>query len=197
MIVLGADMHKSSHTITGVAAATGEMLGDKTSSVGARGFDQVLQWARALGVERVWALEDCRHVSGSFERFLIARGERVVRVPTRLMANSRRASRERGKSDRIDALAVARAALAEGIQTLPTAELAGPELDIRLLVDHRERLVRTRCALNNTLQWHMTTSGWSSSCRQRCLREVEAPHPQRLARRADNARAVGRHAAAL
>jgi hypothetical protein len=51
------------------------MLADKTSSVGARGFVQVLQ--RVLGVERVWALEDCRHVSGSFERFLIARGERV------------------------------------------------------------------------------------------------------------------------
>jgi hypothetical protein len=80
MIVLGADMHKSSYTIAAVAAATGEMLGDKTSSVGARGFDLVLQWARALGVERVWALEDCRHVSGSFERFLIARRERVVRV---------------------------------------------------------------------------------------------------------------------
>ena len=71
------------------------------------------------------------------------------------MANSRRSSRERGKSDRIDAVSVARAALAEGIETLPTAELAGPELDIRLLVDHRERLVRTRCALNNTLQWHL------------------------------------------
>ncbi len=92
---------------------------------------------------------------GSFERFLIARGERVVRVPTRLMANSRRSSRERGKSDRIDAIAVARAALAEGIGTLPTAELAGPELDIRLLVDHRERLVRARVGLNNTLQWHL------------------------------------------
>jgi hypothetical protein len=39
---------------------------------------------------------------------LIARGERVVRVPTRLMANSRRSSRERGKSDRIDALALSR-----------------------------------------------------------------------------------------
>ena len=130
MIVLGADMHKSSHTIAAVAAATGEMLGDKTVSVGARGFDQVLRWARGLGRDRVWALEDCRHVSGSFERFLIARGERVVRVPTRLMANSRRSSRERGKSDLIDALAVARAALAEGMETLPTAELAGPELDI-------------------------------------------------------------------
>ena len=155
MIVLGADMHKNSHTIAAVTASTGEMLADKTAAVGARGFDQVLQWARALGRERVWALEDCRHVSGAFERFLIARGERVVRVATRLMANSRRSSRERGKSDRIDALAVARAALAEGIETLPSAELAGSELDLRLLVDHRERLVRTRCAINNTLQWHL------------------------------------------
>ena len=63
MIVLGADMHKSSHTIAGIAATTGEMLGDKTVSVGARGFAQVLQWARGLGRDRVWALEDCRHVS--------------------------------------------------------------------------------------------------------------------------------------
>jgi len=155
MIVLGADMHKSSHTVAAIAAATGEVRDDKTVAVGARGFDQVLQWARALGRDRVWALEDCRHVSGSFERFLIARGERVIRVPTRLMANSRRSSRERGKSDRIDALAVARAALSEGLETLPTAELAGPELDIRLLVDHRERLVRQRVGLNNTLQWHL------------------------------------------
>jgi transposase len=131
------------------------MLDEKTAAVGARGFDAVLRWARGLGPDRVWALEDCRHVSGSFERFLIARGERVVRVPTRRMANTRRSSRERGKCDRIDALAVARAALAEGIGTLPTAELAGPELDIRLLVDHRERLVRARVGLNNTLQCHL------------------------------------------
>ena len=155
MIVLGADMHKSSHTLAAVAAITGELLGDKTPQVGARGFGEMLEWARALGGQRVWALEDCRHVSGSFERFLIERGERVVRVPTRLMASSRRASRERGKSDRIDALAVARAALAEGIDTLPTAQVAGRELDLRLLVDHRERLVRARVALNNTLQWHL------------------------------------------
>jgi transposase len=103
MIVLGADMHKSSHTLAAVAAATGEMLDEKTAAVGARGFDAVLGWARGLGDERAWALEDCRDVSGSLERFLIARGERVVRVPTRLMANTRRSSREHGKSDRIDA----------------------------------------------------------------------------------------------
>jgi len=139
MIVLGADSHKRSHTV----------------QVGARGFAALLIWARALDSERVWALEDCRHVSGALERFLIGRGERVVRVSTRLMAGTRRSSRERGKSDQIDAVSVARAALAAGIDTLPTAALAGVELDLRLLVDHRERLVRTRVALNSTLQWNL------------------------------------------
>jgi transposase len=71
------------------------------------------------------------------------------------LAGARRSSRQRGTSDRIDATAVARAALAAGIQTLPAAALAGPELDIRLLVDHRERLVRTRSALNNDVRWHL------------------------------------------
>ena len=155
MIVLGADTHKSSHTVAAINTAAGQLLGDKTVGVGARGFAALVIWARGLDGERVWALEDCRHVSGALERFLIARGERVVRVSTRLMAGTRRSSRERGKSDQIDAVSVARAALAAGIETLPTAALAGPELDIRLLVDHRERLVRTRVALNNTLQWNL------------------------------------------
>ena len=155
MIVLGADAHKRSHTIAAVEAVTGQVLGDKTTAATARGFGMLLLWARSLDRDRVWALEDCRHVSAGLERFLIARGERVVRVSTRLMAGSRRSSRERGKSDRIDALSVARAALAAGIETLPTASLAGPELDLRLLVDHRERLVRARVALNSTLQWNL------------------------------------------
>ncbi len=49
MIVLGADMHKSSHTVAAVAAATGELLGGKTIQVGARGFAAVLDWGRELG----------------------------------------------------------------------------------------------------------------------------------------------------
>ena len=155
MIVFGADMHKSSHTIAAVAAPTGELLGDKTVQVAARGFAAVLDWARGLDAERVWALEDCRHVSGSFERFLIGRGERVVGVAPRLMADSRRTGRARGKSDQIDALAVARAAPREGIESLPTAQLAGVELDLRLLVDHRERLVRQRTALCNDIRWNL------------------------------------------
>lgn len=126
MIVLGADTRKRSHTIAAVSAATGELMGEQTVQVGAKGFDALVVWARELGSERVWALEDCRHVSGSFERFLIDRGERVLRVPTRLMANTRRGGRERGKSDSIGAIAVARAALREGLDALPAAQLEGP-----------------------------------------------------------------------
>ena len=64
MIVLGADTHKRSHTVAAVAAATGELLGEQTVAVGRRGFDALLRWARGVDGERVWALEDCRHVSG-------------------------------------------------------------------------------------------------------------------------------------
>jgi transposase len=155
MILLGADMHKSSHTIAAITAQTGELLGDETVPVGKRGFAVALDWARGLGGERVWALEDCRHVSGSFERFLLVHGERVVRVPSRLTAGERRAGRDRGKSDQIDAIAVGRAALRQGVDAMPVAELAGVELDIRLLVDHRERLVRMRVALYNDVLWHL------------------------------------------
>jgi transposase len=132
MIVLGADTHKRSHTIVAVAAATGELRDEKTAAVGVRGFDELLSWGRGLAEQRVWAIEDCRHVSGSFERFLVGRGERVVRVPTTLMAGERRGSRQRGKSDSIDAVAVARAAIREGVDELPMARLDGPELDLRL-----------------------------------------------------------------
>jgi transposase len=155
MIVLGADTHKRSHTIAAVAALSGELLGEQTVAVGRRGFGVLLRWARGLDGERVWALEDCRHVSGSLERFLIERGERVLRIPTHVAANARRSARQRGKSDAIDALNVARAALQEGLGTFPVAHLDGPELDLRLLVDHRERLIRHRVELNSTLLWHL------------------------------------------
>src|SRR5215211_6051062 len=145
MIVLGADTHKRSHTIAAVAAVSGELLGEQTVAVGARGF----------GDDRVWALEYCRHVSGSLERFLIERGERVLRIPTHLTAKARKSARQRGKSDPIDAPNVARAALQEGLEAFPAAHLDGPELDLRLLVDHRERLVRHRVELNSTLLWHL------------------------------------------
>ncbi|WP_428981573.1 hypothetical protein [Nonomuraea composti] len=77
------------------------------------------QWPKVL-----FAIEDCRHVSRRLEGDLLRAGHRVVRVTTQLMAGQRRSGRERGKSDPIDALAVARVALRE--PDLPMAHLEGP-----------------------------------------------------------------------
>lgn len=118
-----------------------------------QGHEQLLAWARSLSDERLWALEDCRHVSVSLERFLLASGERVVRVLPKLMAGTRRSARTRGKSDAIDALAVARAALRE--PALPVARLDGPEREIRLLLDHRDDLVGERTRTQQRLRWHL------------------------------------------
>src|SRR4029453_14658994 len=86
-------------------------------------------------------------------RDLLAVGERIVRVPPKLMAATRTSIRSAGKSDAIDALAVARAALRE--PDLPTAQLDEPTRELKLLVDHREDLVAERTRVQNRLRWHV------------------------------------------
>jgi transposase len=77
----------------------------------------------------------------------------VVRVPPRLMAGARQAVRALGKSDPIDALAVARAALRE--PDLPTAGHDQASWEVKLLVDHREHLIAERTRTINRLRWHL------------------------------------------
>ena len=90
MIVIGTDTHKKSHTCAAVFAQTGQLVGELTASARKAGFAELLDWGRGLDPERIWAIEDCRHVSGSFERFLLASGERVLRVAPKIMGASRR-----------------------------------------------------------------------------------------------------------
>lgn len=152
MIVIGIDPHKKTHTAV-AAAENGRPLDDVTVAARHKGHERLLEWARGLDVERVFAIEDCRHVSGSLERLLIERGEKVVRVPPKMMAGARRSAREAGKSDPIDALAVAQAALRT--PDLPEAHLEGPERELRMLVDHREDLVAERTRIQGRLRWHL------------------------------------------
>jgi transposase len=155
MIVIGTDTHKRTHTAGAVDALTAAARDEHTAAARRDGFGKLLRWARTLDSERIWAIEDCRHVSGAFERFLVAHGERIVRVAPKHMAGARKSARQRGKSDSIDAFAVARAALKEGIETLPSAHLDGPALEIRLLLDHHDNLVSERSADQRRLRWHL------------------------------------------
>ena len=155
MIVIGADTHKSSHSLAAIDAATGRVVASKTVAADGDGLLAAWRWAHRLDGVRAWALEDCRHVSSRLERCLVAHGERVVRVAPKLMGASRRGERQPGKSDRIDAVAVARAALREGLEALPGAFLDDRAMEIRLLCDHREDLVAERTRHQNRLRWHL------------------------------------------
>lgn len=69
------------------------------------------------------------------------------------MAGARRAAREPGKSDPIDAEAVALAALRH--PDLPVAELDGPAREVKLLSDHRHDLVVQRTRIASQIRWHL------------------------------------------
>jgi transposase len=182
MIVIGIDPHKATHTAVAVEASSARARAERTVLARLEGFGELVAWARALWDERVWALEDCRHVSGGLERFLLVHGETVIRVSPQLMGDARRGqARERGKSDPIDALAVARIADRDGNDTFPQARLAGAELEIRLLHDHRARLLADRTRLINDLRWNVFDLWPDYEIKPRALGSLV--HQQRLARR--------------
>jgi len=189
VVVVGIDVHKSTHTAVAVDEAGRRVGQPRTVRTTSAGHWQLVRWAAGVGaqvraqavpspvpspvkspvqspvrssgpgqgpgVEIEFAVEDCRHLTVGLERDLLAAGEVVVRVPPKLMAQTRTSARTRGKSDPIDALAIARAALRE--PGLPRAVPSGASRQARLLVDHREDLVAMRTASINRLRWHLHT----------------------------------------
>src|SRR6266568_2712095 len=150
MIVIGLDVHKQSVTAVAIDEA-GRRLGEKVVMVGG---DELLGWAAALSDQRLWAVEDCRQLTRWLERQLLATGEEMMRLPPKLTVPERRAGRTRGKSDPIDALAIARAALREPDLSRPRPD-ERVYWELKLLVDHRDDLVDQRRRTQQRLRWHL------------------------------------------
>jgi transposase len=149
MIVIGVDVHK--HSLSAVAV---DEVGRQLDALETTDGEELLSWSKRLGHRKLWALEDCRHVTRGLEQALLAADERLVGVPPRLTAPERRRGRVRGKSDLIDALAVARAALREPVLDSPRTEEARLR-ELKLLVDHRDDLVDERRRAQQRLRWHL------------------------------------------
>lgn len=88
MVVIGVDCHKRTHTVVAVDG-NGRKLAEKTVATTPDGHLELLRWARHWH-ERTWAVEDCRHLTRRLEGDLLRTGERVLRVPPKLMAGARR-----------------------------------------------------------------------------------------------------------
>lgn len=150
MVTLGVDCHKKSHTIVAVDEL-GRSLGSRTIPATPAGHLEGLRYV-AQWEERCWAVENVRNLSRVFERELLLAGERVLHVTPQLMAGQRTSARERGKSDVIDALNVARVLLREG-GDLPVAQLEGRSRELKVIVDYREALIRERTQKINRVLW--------------------------------------------
>src|SRR6476659_10592368 len=99
MVIVGVDAHKRTHTCVAVDGR-GRKLGEKTVPATSAGHASALKWALLeYGPELTWGIEDVRSVSRRLEKDLLSAGQRVVRVPTKLMARTRASARTRGKSD--------------------------------------------------------------------------------------------------
>jgi transposase len=169
-VMIGVDAHKRTHTFVSTDEV-GRQLATRTLAATSEGHLAALEWAQRWP-QRVWAIEDCRHLTRRLEPDLLRAGEAVVRVPTRLMAEARQNGRERGKSDPIDALAVARAAWRE--PNLSVARLDEPTRRLRLLVDHRDDLVAERTRVQCRLRWHLHEIDPTLEVRPRGLRHRPA-----------------------
>jgi transposase len=151
LVVIGIDAHKWTHTLVAIDQV-GRKLAERTVRATPEGNVAAATWA-SQWQQVTFAIEDCRHVTRRLEADLLTAGYRVVRVTTQLMAGQRRAGRERGKSDPIDALAVARVVLRE--PDLPVAYLDGPSREVKLLADYRDDLVGQRTRICSRLRWHL------------------------------------------
>ena len=149
MIVIGVDVHK--HSFSAVAV---DEVGRQLDCLETSDAAELVSWSKRVGRRRLWALEDCRHVTRRLERTLQRQRQRLVRVPPRLTAPERRRGRVRGKSDLIDALAIARAALREPLLDSPRPQ-EGRLRELKLLVDHRDDLVDERRRCQQRLRWHL------------------------------------------
>jgi transposase len=152
--VVGVDAHKFTHTLV-IVDSNGRKTSEKTVPATDAGHEAALLWMRRTcgGGDLLVGIEDVRHISSRLERFLMDSGVTCVRVPTKLMARVRSSARTEGKSDPIDALAVAQAVLR--VPELPRAAHDEASRECKLLVSRRDDLVKTRTGLITRVQWRV------------------------------------------
>lgn len=106
MITIGVDAHKRVHVALALGEA-GRELGQWQGPNSAAGWQGLVQWALALGVDRQWGIEGAGGYGRGLAQHLVAAGEVVYEVNPRWTAFGRRSARKPGKTDQLDARAIA------------------------------------------------------------------------------------------
>lgn len=148
-IVAGVDCHKDSHTIV-VINGVGEVLSELTIPTTREGYAEAIERVRAYGTVE-WGLEGTGSYGRALADALLLTNAVVYEVPGSFTKRHRRHASRRGKSDPLDARAIAEAVLREA-DRLPRCEQCDDQEAVRLRYDRRDRLVRQRTESVNRLR---------------------------------------------
>lgn len=144
-VAIGIDTHKGSLAAASVDAL-GRVLGVREFGNDPTGHRSLVRWVKGQGQPRRIGIEGSQHYGAAAANRLLAEGEDVREVSPSLTHVERR-RRAKGKSDSVDAVAIARVVAAD--ETLPPAGRTVLLADLKLLVDHRDQLVRARTQVAN------------------------------------------------
>jgi transposase len=146
-VVIGVDAHTDTHTVAMLSAA-GAVLAELTVDADDAGAAVLSAWAtnQAGGLRRQWVIDGARSHGIGLTRFLLTEGETVLDA-ARIPGSARRRG---GKSDRLDAIAVARIALSAEHVATPRAD--GDREALRILHVARRHYTDTRTATVNLLK---------------------------------------------
>jgi transposase len=141
-LVVGVDTHKDTHSAA-MVDELGGLVASTDVSANRRGYVRLLEWARGRSSCRTWIVEGTGSYGAGLASFLARCGELVYEGDR----PQRRKHGASGKSDQVDAIKVAREALAREHHALPRQR--GSREAIRVLVSTREGAVSaSRQALN-------------------------------------------------
>lgn len=149
MITIGVDAHKRVHVALALDEAGREISqwqGDNSPA----GWRELGQWARAAGITRQWGIEGAWGYGRGLAQHLVASGEAVYEVNPRWTALGRRSARKPGKTDRLDARAVALLVRQEG-STLPQVAAEDQTAVLDLLATERDAAIGEATRLRNQI----------------------------------------------
>ena len=150
--VAGIDSHKDTLAAC-VIDPTGRPVEHQTFDNTPQGHRKAIGWLRRHNVVRV-GIEGTGSYGRPLAVRLAAEGVEAVEVPPQMTAQTRRQQRTRQKTDRIDALAIARITAREDDLPAPRCDEAVD--DLRSLVFYRRELVQARTAEINRLHADLT-----------------------------------------
>jgi transposase len=149
MVTIGVDAHKAVHAAVALDAA-GQVLGQWRGTNSRAGWGALHAWAVGLGAPRQWGIEGVWNYGRGLAQHLVDADETVYEVNPRWPAEGRRSARRPGKSDALDAQAVARLVLREAA-TLPRVGADDETAVLELLVTERDGAVAEATRLRNQL----------------------------------------------